>query len=43
MRNLRFVNFTNRKQRKEISKLAAIRGLFEIRLQDFQINFIPNE
>lgn len=43
MRNLRFDNFTDREQRREIDKLAAIRELFEIILQNFQTNFIPSE
>lgn len=43
MRNLRFDNFTDREQRRDIDKLAAIRELFEIILQNFQTNFIPSE
>lgn len=43
MRNLRFDNFTDREQRREIDKLVAIRELFEIILHNFQTNFIPSE
>lgn len=43
MRNLRFDNFIDREQRREIDKLAAIRELFELIVQNFQTNFIPSE
>lgn len=43
LRILRFDNFTDGEQRRDIDKLAAIRKLFEIIVQNFQNNFIPSE
>lgn len=43
LRNLRFDDFTNRPERREIDKLAPIRELFELIVQNFQNNFIPSE
>ncbi|XP_029341493.1 piggyBac transposable element-derived protein 4-like [Acyrthosiphon pisum] len=43
VRNLRFDDFTNRSERSEIDKLAPIRELFEVLVQNFQNNFIPTE
>jgi len=43
MRNVRFYNFTDRKQRREEEKLVAIRELFELIVQIFQTYFIPSE
>jgi len=43
LRNLRFDNFTDRKQRREIDKLAAIRELLELIVLNFQTNFILSE
>lgn len=43
VRNLRFDDFTNRSKSSEIDKLAPIRELFEVIVQNFQNNFVPNE
>lgn len=43
VRNLRFDDFTNRSERNDIDKLAPIRELFEVLVQNFQNNFIPSE
>ncbi|XP_025407202.1 piggyBac transposable element-derived protein 4-like, partial [Sipha flava] len=43
VRNLRFDDFTNRSERSEIDKLAPIRELFEVLVQNFQNYFIPSE
>lgn len=42
LRNLRFDDFTNRPERREIDKLVPIRELFEL-IVHFQNNFIPSE
>ncbi|XP_055839580.1 piggyBac transposable element-derived protein 4-like [Episyrphus balteatus] len=43
LRSLRFDDYRTRDERKEIDKLAPIRELFEICLNNFQNNFIPSE
>ncbi|XP_055912050.1 piggyBac transposable element-derived protein 4-like [Eupeodes corollae] len=43
LRSLRFDDYRTRNERREIDKLAPIRELFEIFLNNFQNNFIPSE